>query len=124
MDMYEQVRQRNDLETELLHQKNLVVSLQAKVEVLQAEVKQSRQDVMGAEQVVNELSQQVTNQEAEIHQRTLEFEAQLKAKGLINIHYSLDFILIDEVIDLKSQALDELARENIVDFQQSKSEFK
>jgi peptidoglycan hydrolase CwlO-like protein len=82
MDVYDQLRQRNDLETELFHQKNLVVTLQSKIEALQGEVRQSRQDVIGAERIVNELSQQVTNQEADLHQRTIDFEAQLKAKGL------------------------------------------
>lgn len=81
MEEFEQLRQQNDLETELLQQKALVRSLQSNIEVLQMEIKHSREDVIKAERIVNDLSRQVTNQEADMKTAKLEFEAQLKEKG-------------------------------------------
>ncbi|KAI6232905.1 hypothetical protein M3Y99_00977400 [Aphelenchoides fujianensis] len=81
----ESIKQRSQLESELYLQQNIVQSLQDNVQALQTELQQSRQDMLSAEKVVDDLYSRA------------EFEAQLKEK--------------DEIIEAKQRALESLGTE-------------
>lgn len=85
MDVLKQ--QSTDLEIELRRQQSLVYTLQATNEALQAEIKQSRLDVLNAEQIVRNLSEQASQQEREQHAHELEerfsrMEAELREEKM------------------------------------------
>jgi hypothetical protein len=83
MEVFDKLKQQNELESELLLKENVIRTLQSNNEILQTEVKQSRLDIINAEQIVADLTQKVTDQETEMRKRELEYQTQLREKGRI-----------------------------------------
>lgn len=83
MEVFDKLKQQNELESELLLKENVIRTLQSNNEMLQTEVKQSRLDIINAEQIVADLTQKVTDQETEMRKRELEYQTQLREKGRI-----------------------------------------
>ncbi|KAI6183488.1 hypothetical protein M3Y97_00494500 [Aphelenchoides bicaudatus] len=108
MDVYEELRQRNDLEKDLLRQKNLVCCLQAKIQAFQGEIKQSRHDVINAEQIVNTFLQEMKTREANMQQKITELESKLEQK--------------DKLLESKSRALEKLANDSMSGFSSAEND--